>query len=45
MKTPEAAPASNTAIRRTKARTHAPIARLAKPGDIDSEAFNPVHRA
>ena len=45
MKTSEAAPASSIASHRTKAWTHAPIARLAKPGDIDSEALTPVHRA
>ena len=45
MKTSEATPASSIAIRRTKAWTHAPIARLAKPSDIGSEALIPVHRA
>ena len=45
MKTSDAAPASSIATHRTKAWTHAPIARLAKPGDFSSEALIPAHRA
>ena len=45
MKTSETVPAPSIATHRTKAWTHAPIARLAKPGDIGSEALIPAPRA